>query len=502
MTLQRHSGIFGNRLDHPPLKAGPEDDAPAFTKSALAAFVLVVGVFVAVRLWRITTYSIWSDEVFSLEAARRGWGGLIYMVVDDIVNPPLFYLLFKLWIGVGGESLLWLKLFPVVTSIATVVPFFLLCRELKLRAGAINLALMLMAVNGYLIFYAQEIRMYSLLVLVALCSLWLFVRFYNAADGSRKPLLALFVANLLLVYTHYYGWAMIGVEGVFLLFWRRQKLLPFSVSVAVLIVCFSPWAYAVVRAAMTAGIRTKTENVESPHWSALIGYYAMLNGFFPRWGTRVASLLFACPVLLWAWHIFKRPRAENDNRADIFWWLALFAFLPVVVAYVLSQVFPRFFVLRYLIIAAVPYMMLVAVAVFRLRPAWLRITTALLMAGYATLAGVWALNNEPYRLKLEALVRQMIEAEPPQAGDVMVYTDQRGMHGAMEFYLREAREKRFRVQRVDDLDVVDGDHFWVLIRDRVAMKPDAQKEWRDRGYRVGEGFESDDKAFLFPVWRQ
>ena len=34
-----------------------------------------------------------------------------------------------------------------------------------------------MAVNGYLIKYAQEVRMYSLLLFFTVCSLWLFIKF-------------------------------------------------------------------------------------------------------------------------------------------------------------------------------------------------------------------------------------------------------------------------------------------------------------------------------------
>ena len=40
--------------------------------------------------------------------ARLGWRDLVNFVASDVVHPPLFYAVLKLWIGVGGESLLWL----------------------------------------------------------------------------------------------------------------------------------------------------------------------------------------------------------------------------------------------------------------------------------------------------------------------------------------------------------------------------------------------------------
>jgi mannosyltransferase len=185
------------------------ETVPVFTKSAAAAFGLGVVLFVAARVWRLTIYSLRPDDIFSLRAARLGWTDVIDFVVKDVVHPPLFYLLLKIWIGIGGESQLWLRLFPVLAAVAAIVPFFLLCRELKLRAAEINLALMLMAVNGYLIYYAQEVRMYSLLLFFTLWSLWLFIKFFNAEHSASSYLAVLLGVNLLLVYTQYYGWLIV-----------------------------------------------------------------------------------------------------------------------------------------------------------------------------------------------------------------------------------------------------------------------------------------------------
>ena len=150
---------------------------------------------------------------------------MIAYIVDDVVHPPLFYVLLKIWIAVGGESLLWLKLLPVLAALATFAPFLLLCRELKLRSAEMLLAFTLVATNGYLIHYAQELRMYSLFMFLSLCSVWLFVRFFNGGSESKQNLLALFVVNLLLVYTHYFGWLVVGSEFVFLLLFGGRKLL-------------------------------------------------------------------------------------------------------------------------------------------------------------------------------------------------------------------------------------------------------------------------------------
>ena len=318
MAPQNHAGVLDAKFNHLSLKLD-RADAPVFSRSSSAVFVLGVVLFVATRLWDLAAYSLWTDEIFSLIAVRYDWSGLIAFVVEDVNHPPLFYLLLKLWIEIGGESLLWLKLFPALTSIATIIPFFLLCRELKLQAAEINLALVLMAVNGYLVYYAQEVRMYSLLVFFTVCSLWLFARFCNGEVGNRKHLAALFTINLLLVYTQYFGWLVIGAEFIFLLLWERRKLPAFTILVVGLILCFSPWAYAVAQAAAKRGLGENLKWIQRPNLGSLLEYHTLLNGTIDfRWNTYMRVLLFGSPILLWAWHVLTGARREDKGRTTIF----------------------------------------------------------------------------------------------------------------------------------------------------------------------------------------
>ncbi|MFP5262855.1 MAG: hypothetical protein ACLGJB_13200, partial [Blastocatellia bacterium] len=190
----------------PASQAGARADAPipgmrdlhAFTfgKPFAPAFLTILAVYVAVRLWDLTSYGLFSDEIFSLWLAGSSWREMMALAIEDVVHPPLFYILLKAWVLAGGGSLLWVKLFPVAASVGAVIPFFLLCRELKVKAGAADLAFALMAVNEYLITYSQDLRMYSLLMLLALSSAWLFARLLNSAAPTPAAHAALLAANL------------------------------------------------------------------------------------------------------------------------------------------------------------------------------------------------------------------------------------------------------------------------------------------------------------------
>jgi uncharacterized membrane protein len=490
-------------------------DASVFTTGALSVLLLVVVLFAGVRLLWFPGYSLSGGEMFSVHAVRRDWSSMIAFLVEDVVHPPVYYVLLKVWSEIGGDSVVWLKLFSAVVAIGAICPFYLLCRALTLGAAEINLALVLMGVNGYLIYNAQRLRMYSLLLFLTLCSLWLFVRFFNSEVGAKKPLLALFAVNLLFIGTHYYSWAVIGTELIFLLFWKREKLLGFGKSVAILILCFSPWAYVVASAAMRKGLGPNLSWIPRPNLSSVIGYYSILNGPFDFPGIApVGLLLFGFPIALWGWHVLKNRQGEDEGRASSFWWLSMLSFLPVALAFFASRILPQsIFHSRYLIIAAVPYMILVAIGIYRLHSYWVRTTTMLLVLGWAALSGITELNKlsrakegvSRDRAAWETLIRHLIQTENPRATDVNVYAYGWAAAGPVRFYLESANDPRFQVVLFNDITVLKGDHFWIVFReDRKMHERSLHELLMDKGYQVGERFEAagDDKRILFPVSRQ
>jgi 4-amino-4-deoxy-L-arabinose transferase-like glycosyltransferase len=531
----------------PPLLLRLDQDAtPFLTRQSFLAFAALAGLFIAARLWRLTASCLWFDEIFSRHAARYGWGRLMEFVAADLIHPPLFYALLKVWIGIGGESLLWLRLFPALTAIATLLPFFLLCRELRLKAHQMNLALLLMAVNGYLIKYAQEVRMYSLLLLLTLCSLWLFVRYFNTSERARRHLLALFVVNLLLVYTHYYGWLVIIAEAAFLLWRGRRRLPSFLITVALLLVCFSPWVYAVMVAAEHGrGLAQNIGWIARPRLRDVAQYLTLLNEPFyfrqssnePLYNLLSASLgliIFGLPQLALIWHLFQRSRDEGEARVDVLRWLLLTIFLPVALALSLSWILPHsIWGTRHLIIVAAPYAILSSIALERLRPYWVKITVFLLLGCWLFLAGaVFLLLREERYIwcAWDDLARQAVQAEPAAPGKtVKLYAFEDLVAYHLWFSLEEAGSERFKVavikgipdlredpayflprsfDRIATLDpsALSEDDIWIAFRD-TDWNEDRQplKTLEDKGYRVNKVVEATaqgQRAFLVHLSRR
>jgi uncharacterized membrane protein len=454
--------------------------------------VAIIVLFIAARLWRLTASCLWFDEIFSVHAARHSWAGLLQFVAADIIHPPLFYLLLKIWIAIGGESLMWLRLLPALLSIAAIIPFVLLCRELKMNQTERNLALLLLALNGYLIKYAQELRMYSLLMFLSLCSLWLFIKFFRAERASRKRFVWLFVVNLLLVYSHYAGWLVVITEGLTLVIWQRRKSMRFVAGIVIIMIAYVPWAFIVITSAEAGkGLAQNIGWVTRPTLRDITQFYALLNKpfwFIQSTAARPYDLLTACfallvlgaPLLLLSVRLWRSTAPANDAHVQVFRLLFLFVLAPVAVVFGLSWLLPwSIWGTRHLIIVAAPYAILVSLAILRLPRYWIRITVSLILGFWILLAGsTWVMARPPVYIwcAWEPLAAQVQIREQQTKEDVRVYAFEDLVAYHLWFAFNSSQRSQFKVTVIKHLEGTQEDPAYFLPRrfEEVGVTESAQ----------------------------
>jgi 4-amino-4-deoxy-L-arabinose transferase-like glycosyltransferase len=517
-------------LPYAPVKELTEEFRAVSWPSIVLALLLIL--FVALRFWHISSYSLWGGEAFTVIGVQKSWDDMFAYILADIVHPPLFYILLKLWIMIGGESLLWLKLFPGFSGVAVVAPFVLLGRELNMRLPALNLALLLVAVNGYLVHYAQELRMYSLFMFLAVSSFWLFIRWFKSEETERGQLLLLTVVNLLALYTHYYGWVVVGTEFLFLLIWRRQKVIAFGFSMFFLLLCFAPWAYLVVREVLSiGGLEQNLDWIPKPGVRNILDLYVTFNGPLGNRYVKLFGLaLFGLPLLLWGWQLVRAGFGQRRDEWLRFSWLALLAFVPVLALFVVSQFMDQaVWMDRYFIFIAIPYMMLVATAVYHLKPYWLRNGWIMAIVLWTLFAGLndlktnrmaWESPQVGSRVGWDGLVRQMVAAEAETSGQVEIYTltviskglrtGDWALSTSIDYFLDRQGVTKFQTVYTKDvytlLETADKDHYWVAyfeLREWPQRSPTAVLA--NNGYRVGDKIvfqNQNNRVVLAPVWRR
>ena len=118
------------------------------------------------------TQSVWRDEAFSYFMARPNVWRIIINTANDF-NPPLYYLLLHLWIYLAGQSDILLRLLSFLFHLTGTYFAFLLSRHLTSKKQPYYLAFFYLF-NPMLIYYAFEMRMYSLYALMATAAIYYF----------------------------------------------------------------------------------------------------------------------------------------------------------------------------------------------------------------------------------------------------------------------------------------------------------------------------------------
>ncbi len=453
--------------------------------------ILALG-FAAIRLWNLTTFCLDSDEIFSLLCARYSLPHLLQSVQFDVVHPPLFYALLWVWRGIGGEGLLWLRLLPFLLSVAALVPAWRVFNQLDLGPLARMIAMALLAINDYQVFHARYVRMYALFFLLSVVSISLFLSILQSAAPKRVMLLT--AVNLMLVYTQYFGWMVIGIECLHLLLFDRRKLKPFLAGTAAIAVLFAPWAYAAVQGAVAkGGLAPNLGWIRHPKFGDVWWYYVGCDG--PLWPIPVASamvfFLFGF-MLAGLWRVWHAAHSGLPRSRLAF--TAMLAFLPPYGTYVVSNLMRNsIWGNRHLIVSAVPYIALLALGLSALRPKWMR-------AAVLSVAIAWGvfglyrvtLSPEP-RNNMDVLTGQLVQLNRDTSGPVTVAFLDPYIAFPMTYFLDSHYHKRWNLVNISGVDQITGDRVWVGYN---------HKNWRDtrspedllraRGYQIGPAIWSGD----------
>ena len=164
------------------------------------------------RLLSTGNGTLWRDEAMFVFVTRMPTvGGMLDFLHRHEWHTPLFYLLVRWWGAIAGPSEAALAAVPIVAAVALIPVVYLVgARAFSPAAGAI--AAWIVAIHPVLVFHSPQLRPYSVFALVALGSCyWL----WRLADGGGRGAWAAYVAlTLAMVYTHNWGWLILGCQGV------------------------------------------------------------------------------------------------------------------------------------------------------------------------------------------------------------------------------------------------------------------------------------------------
>lgn len=397
-------------------------DHPSENRFAAAAgWVAVPGITllaIALRLWQIDATSLWMDEAWSVWIANRPFAGVLALVRQADVHPPLYYILLRIWMSVFGSSPAAVRSLSVVLSSAAIPIVFVIARRILPRRAALAAAL-LTAVSPFQVHYGREARMYALLFLAAAVSTHAFLHLL-AGDLRLRNRIAWIVSTAVAVSTLHMG-ALLPVSqavGVLALRARGGRLLvrPLLRCAAAALALWLPLApFLIVQArAVMADWWVPPVDVEG-----LANAVLDVSGLLPIWGWSGTRSLSRFALLTGVTLLLVVGARWARRRSPAFVPLLVTAVFPPIVQLAVSLRTPIFGPRSFLWVS-LPLAIFLAAAVeataSRSRIAAAIILSALLILPAFRLAAVAGIpESEPWRDVVAAVAA---DAEPD---DLVLY---------------------------------------------------------------------------------
>lgn len=357
--------------------------------------------------------SLWRDEVDSLYFA--GWE--LRLLLEQLTatghNGPLYYLLLRPWLQLTGATEFALR-YPSALMGTLAVPLgYTLVRQLGLSRRAGLLLSLLLATSPYLVWYSQEGKMYTLLLVVVMLAVIAHTRAL-AGEGARWW--GVFVlATTLSFYLHILAPMMLPVYGAAALIFfsqTRRRWRGWLASMACLTLPYLPlviWQASMFRAGVSQGHPFYPFKQQ---FSLLLELY---SGGLIKFAGPTGLVLVVFLLLAGLFLVNPRARAEAYTlRRRLL--LAAWLLLPPLAIYLISLRVPVFED-RYVIYITPAFYLLLALGLILIRhhARWLAgLCLGLLLA--FNLLGIWQQQRQPIKADFRAAAAYLAQQPTrPQA---------------------------------------------------------------------------------------
>ncbi len=190
----------------------------------------------------INSESIWYDEWYTINVVNQpSTQSFLNQIVLTENNPPIYYMLLRLWVLVGNSfSLVYLRLFSAVMAGIGVLVIYQFGKLLNGWKTGI-LSALLYVTSPYILWYAQEARNMAFASVVSMAIVIYFYRF--CTNRTKKDFIIATILQAIGLYTHSFLLAFIPAQILYLLIKRDKKLLKqWSLAVVIVLVLYLFWA--------------------------------------------------------------------------------------------------------------------------------------------------------------------------------------------------------------------------------------------------------------------
>ncbi len=390
---------------------------------AVVGLLVLIGFFV--RASSLDAQSLWRDEVDALRFATGPWSEMLSNFTRPGWNGPLYYLLLRGWIAASGTTEYALRFLSLLFGVLCIPLTYLVgCHLFSPLVGL--LSALLVTTSPYLSWYSQEVKMYTLVLALALLAVYALHRALE--DGSWHWWLVQIVATSTAFYSHILAALLVPVQVLLALaYWPqlRRRWRGALISLACLTLPYLPLAiWQAPLALRTRDTGFFPYSLKQMVVILLNGWSAGIRGWGDTWTGALMGLLALIGLTNVGAPLHPETRHEEHStqgeslrhRAGLFFWLSV----PLLCVWLISLRQPLF-TDRYLIWSAPAFYLLVAVALssFALPRHWTRWAVLPLMGALLVSNGVnlWQQATIPVKSDFRAAAAYVARHYPSTAGE-------------------------------------------------------------------------------------
>jgi uncharacterized membrane protein len=462
----------------------------------LASLLLTLALGAFLRAYKLGAESIWLDEAYTIQIAHGSLASIVAETSKD-VHPPLYYFAIHYWMEFFGDTEFSTRLLSALFGVLSILAIYKLASLLYDQATGL-VAAILLALSRFHIEFSQEARMYMLLSLLSLLSMYFLTKLF-AGRKSRLALAGYIATSALLLYTHVYSIFIIAAQNLYWLslpfisremfkrVWKRWLLAQVS-----LVVLFLPWLTVLMQ---------QVSRVQKGFWIPRLPPSALFDTLLTYAGSGPLAWILFPMVLLGIFLGWKgiteterggAPKADSreallESRLKTYL-LLLWLVCPIILPFILSQFSSPIFLPKYTIPASLAFIILAARGFMSARFHQLRMLLVLLFACF-TLIG---LRNYYGAVKKDVWRDAVADVERlAEANDVVLFSEPPGQR-PFDYYSRRGDliKKPFpyygselRADNISELlkpEVEGHERVWLVLSHPgilTPLIPEQLKEW-------------------------
>lgn len=181
------------------------------------SFILLFFLGVAVRFYHYDHLSLWYDELYSMTVATSNVDEFFRELRID-VHPQIYQTLLFIWVKVVGNSPSAGRILSVIFSALAIPIVYFLSIKITDKFIALSTTIFL-TLSGGAIYYAQEVRSYSLLILFSGVCFFYWLKLIKDVENpiNKNSFYLFFIFSLITTYTHYFGFFFVNLQWVYLI---------------------------------------------------------------------------------------------------------------------------------------------------------------------------------------------------------------------------------------------------------------------------------------------